>query len=132
MNRRNFLRGIIAAAVVVSIPASIVKAVVGRTAAQAWATQKLTVAYFDACKGQGAKGAPREFLVGKDFYEMFYDELTLHHRYVSEIPKEVASYRCNPGPAGTILRRPADWALMFKNMKVWHDGTPGYEILRIS
>ena len=116
MNRRVFLRrfaaGVVGAAVLAHIPASVIKAA-PRLAepARLWACERLRTAYFDYVKahGGGMKSLPAGFRVGRQFFELYEGELTVNMRFINKLQA-----------GGTN-------ALMFKGVPVMADGA-GYHI----
>ena len=90
MNRRLFIQrftaGIVGAAVLAHIPASVTKAA-PRLAepARLWACERLRTAYSDYMKahGGGMKSMPEGFRVGRQFFELYEGELTPMWRFVN-------------------------------------------------
>lgn len=117
MNRRVFLRrfaaGVVGAAVLAHIPASVIKAA-PRLAepARLWACERLRTAYFDYMKahGGGMQSLPAGFRVGRQFFELYEGELTANLRFV-DFELEQRGWR----------------TLMFKGVPVMADGH-GYHI----
>jgi hypothetical protein len=83
MNRRTFLRrfttGVVATAALAHIPASVVKMVGLDEAAERYALKHLTKLYNDHYKAH--KRVPREFEVGKEFFEAMESEIVANMRF---------------------------------------------------
>lgn len=81
MNRRSFLRGFVATAILLQIPVSVVNAVAGPEATQYWAIAKLTKLWNEAAKSKPYHEI--HFDVGKQFFEAFEGELLSCQRFCS-------------------------------------------------
>lgn len=87
MNRRSFLKGIVAAAAFVAIPASIVKAAeVLVEPARQWAIDQLYKAWHVYYKEHGTP--PGAFRVSAEFFKLYESELPLNWRWCATMDPE--------------------------------------------
>jgi hypothetical protein len=87
MNRRTFLRrfatGVVAAAALAHIPASVVKMAGLTEPAKRYAIEYLDKVYKDYTKGKSSAHAPRIIEVGQELYEAYHDDLQPWMRFTS-------------------------------------------------